>query len=94
MLMAQAYPNSQFVGIDIHEPSIAHARKVSAEMGIPNVSFEVGDATQLHVDGFDFAASFDCLHDMGDPAAVATQVKNMLTPGGTWMATAAGSPMS
>lgn len=85
MLMAQAYPNSEFVGIDIHEPSIAHARKVNEEMKLSNVSFEVGDATQLHFDGFDFVTTFDCLHDMGDPAAVSAQIKNMLKPEGTWM---------
>lgn len=85
MLMAQAYPNSQFVGIDIHEPSIAHARKVNEEAKLPNLSFEVGDASQLHFEGFDFVTIFDCLHDMGDPAAVSSQIKNMLNPDGSWM---------
>lgn len=85
MIMAQAYPNSEFVGIDIHEPSIAHARKVNQEMKLPNVSFEVGDATQLHFEGFDFVTTFDCLHDMGDPAAVSAQIKHMLKPDGAWM---------
>lgn len=85
MLMAEAYPNSTFVGMDIHPPSIEHATRVSKERGLSNVSFEVADATNLSGSGFDFAASFDCLHDMGDPAAVATQVKNILTPDGSWM---------
>ena len=85
MLMAEAYPNSTFVGMDIHPPSIEHATRVSKEMGLSNVSFEVADATNLSGSGFDFAASFDCLHDMGDPAAVAAQVKNILTPDGSWM---------
>lgn len=85
MLMAEAYPNSTFVGMDIHPPSIEHATRVGKEMGLSNVSFEVADATNLSGSGFDFAASFDCLHDMGDPAAVAAQVKSILTPGGSWM---------
>ena len=85
MLMAEAYPNSEFIGIDIHEPSMAHARKVNSKTKLPNVSFEVGDATQLHLEGFDFVTTFDCLHDMGDPAAVSAQIKHMLNPGGAWM---------
>jgi len=85
LLMAQAYPNSEFVGIDLHAPSIEHARKANEKLGLPNVSFEVADASQPHKGGFDFITSFDCLHDMGDPAAVAGQVKHMLNPGGTWM---------
>lgn len=85
MIMAEAYPNSTFVGMDIHPPSIEHATRVSKEMGLSNVSFEVADATNLSGSSFDFAASFDCLHDMGDPAAVAAQVKNILTPDGSWM---------
>lgn len=85
MLMAEAYPNSTFIGMDIHPPSIEHATRVGKEMGLSNVSFEVADATNLSGSGFDFAASFDCLHDMGDPAAVAAQVKSILTPGGSWM---------
>lgn len=85
MIMAEAYPNSKFVGIDIHAPSIEHARKVAKDMNLSNISFEVGDATQLEGSGYDFITCFDCLHDMGDPAAVATQIKGMLNPTGSWM---------
>lgn len=85
MLMAEAYPNSEFVGIDIHPASIEHASRAARESGLSNISFEVGDATQLNGSGFEFVTCFDCLHDMGDPAAVATQIKGMLTPNGTWM---------
>lgn len=85
MLMAQAYPNSEFVGIDIHPPSIDHARKVASEAGLVNLSFEVGDASRLEGEGFELITCFDCLHDMGDPAAVAERIRQMLTPTGTWM---------
>ena len=84
-VMAQAYPNSEFVGIDLHAPSIEHARKANEILGLPNVSFETGDATQSHSGGFDFITCFDCLHDMGDPAAVAGQIKQMLKSDGSWM---------
>lgn len=85
MLMAEAYPNSEFVGIDLHAPSIEHASRVAKEKDISNIRFEVGDATQLEGNGYEFIACFDCLHDMGNPTAVAAQIKNMLNPGGSWM---------
>jgi len=85
IIMAQAYPNSTFVGIDIHPPSIEHASKTAKEMGLTNVTFEVGDATKLEGSGYEFVTCFDCLHDMGDPAAVAASVKNIMSPSGSWM---------
>jgi hypothetical protein len=34
---------------------------------------------------YDLITCFDCLHDMGDPAAVARHVRAALAPDGTWM---------
>jgi 2-polyprenyl-3-methyl-5-hydroxy-6-metoxy-1,4-benzoquinol methylase len=85
MIMAENYPNSEFIGIDLHEGSIAHAQKAAKEKGLPNLRFEVGDATEIHSTGYDFITCFDCLHDMGNPSAVAHQIKQMLTPTGSWM---------
>lgn len=85
IIMAEAYPNSTFVGIDIHKPSIDHASKTARELGLSNVTFEIGDATQLEGSGYEFITCFDCLHDMGDPAAVSASVKNILNPSGSWM---------
>ena len=42
LLMAQAFPNSEFVGIDFHDGSIAHAHKQANGTG--NVRFEVARA--------------------------------------------------
>src|SRR5690606_5428169 len=42
MIMAEAFPNSEFVGIDFHAPSIEHARRHAN--GAPNVRFEVARA--------------------------------------------------
>ena len=85
IVMAKAFPNSHFVGMDIHQPSIDYARKAAAEAGVTNIEFSVADATKLSGNGYDLVTCFDCLHDMGDPAAVAGQVKNILNDTGTWM---------
>ena len=35
--------------------------------------------------GYDLAATFDSLHDMGDPLAAAAHVRQALKPDGTWL---------
>jgi SAM-dependent methyltransferase len=86
ILMAQAFPNSTFVGFDYHPGSIATARARAAAAGVADrVRFEVGSATDFPGDGYDLVTVFDALHDMGDPVATAAHVRRTLAPGGTWM---------
>jgi SAM-dependent methyltransferase len=86
ILMAKAFPNSEFVGFDYHQASIEHARKTTSEAGLDGrVSFEVAPAKAYPGDGYDFVAMFDCLHDMGDPVGAAKHVLKTLDPDGTWM---------
>ncbi len=86
ILMAKAYPNSQFVGFDYHDKSIeqARARAVAAEAG-DNVSFEVAASKDYPGSAYDLVTFFDCLHDMGDPVGAAQHVRKTLTEDGTWM---------
>src|SRR5688572_21702993 len=44
ILMAQAFPNSQFIGYDFHPASIAAATAHALAHGVKNVRFEVGRA--------------------------------------------------
>jgi len=85
ILMAQAYPNSRFVGFDYHGPSIGFARRAAAKAGVKNASFEVASAQDFHGDPYDFVTFFDCLHDMGDPVGAARHVREKMKPGGSWM---------
>ena len=86
VLMAKAFPNSRFVGYDYHEGSIEDARKHAEAHGVArNTRFEVAAAKDIPDAAFDLVAFFDCLHDMGDPAGVAAQVRRALRPDGTWM---------
>lgn len=85
VLMAKAFPKSQFIGIDYHEPSIKTARKRAADAGVTNAKFEVADATSYETDDLDFVAFFDCLHDMADPAGAAKHAHDALKPGGSCM---------
>ena len=86
ILMAQAYPKSQFVGFDYHAPSIEAAWKAAEKAGIADrVGFQVAWAKEFPGKGYDLVAFFDCLHDMGDPAGAAGHVRETLAPNGTWM---------
>ncbi len=85
ILMAQAYPNSQFVGFDFHGPSVGSARRAAAKAGTRNATFEVATAKDFHGAKYDLVAFFDCLHDMGDPVGAASHVREMLNPDGAWM---------
>jgi ubiquinone/menaquinone biosynthesis C-methylase UbiE len=86
ILLAQEYPNSVFTGSDYHDQSIELARKRAADAGVANrVSFEVATAQTFSGNGYDLVATFDCLHDMGDPLAAARYIRQALAPDGTWL---------
>jgi len=86
LLMAKAYPNSEFVGFDFHPPSIEQARAHAAAHGLSDrVRFEVAAAKAIDDGTFDLVTMFDCLHDMGDPRGCASHIATMLRPGGSWM---------
>jgi len=86
ILMAEAYPRSEFVGFDYHEASIERARSAAAERGLDGrVSFEVASAKGYPGEGYDLVTMFDCLHDMGDPVGASAHVLQTLQADGTWM---------
>lgn len=86
MIMAEAFPNSEFVGFDFHQGSIEEARKHAAAHGANgNLRFEVARAQDYPGAAYDLVTFFDCLHDMGDPAGAAAHVRGSLKPDGTWM---------
>jgi SAM-dependent methyltransferase len=86
VLMAQAWPASTFVGFDYHPASIEEARKRAAEAGVADrVRFEVASAKDYPLGGYDLVATFDSLHDMGDPVGAAAHALASLAPDGTWM---------
>jgi ubiquinone/menaquinone biosynthesis C-methylase UbiE len=86
LLMAKAFPNSQFFGFDYHDKSIEAARESAKRAGVADrVKFEVSSAKQFAGTNYDFVAVFDCLHDMGDPIGAAAHVRQSLAKDGTWM---------
>ena len=86
IIMAQAFPNSRFTGIDYHAASIDRAREAAREAGDPpNLRFEAVSAKDASGEGYDLVTVFDALHDMGDPVGAARRVREMLKPDGLFM---------
>jgi len=85
LMMAAAFPNSEFHGFDYHAPSIELARAKAAEAGLTNAHFAVASAKDFPGTGFDLIAYFDALHDMGDPVGAATHAAKALAEDGALM---------
>jgi len=86
ILMAKAYPKSQFFGFDYHPESIALAKQRARDAGVhERVTFAVAQATEFPGKSYDLIAHFDCLHDMEDPVGAARWARQALASDGTWM---------
>ena len=86
IILAQAFPNSHFIGFDYHEASIERAREAAREAGDPpNLSFEVAKAKETAGADYDLVCCFDCLHDMGDPVGASRHIRSMLKDDGWFM---------
>jgi SAM-dependent methyltransferase len=85
VLMAEAFPESEFHGFDYHPASIEGAREAAADAGIDNTDFEIASAKDYTGTDYDLVAVFDCLHDMGDPVGASTHIHDTLAPDGTWL---------
>ena len=83
IVMAQAFPNSQFVGFDFHKESIDCSNERARDLGLSNLRFEVATAKHFPGNDYDLIAFFDCLHDMGDPVGAMKHVHQALKPDGS-----------
>jgi len=86
VLMAKAFPKSQFWGFDVHEASIAAARRLAKDAGVAErVTFEVENADTYAKRDYDLICFFDCLHDMGRPLDAARHAAKALADDGALM---------
>jgi SAM-dependent methyltransferase len=84
VVMAEAYPNSTFLGFDYHDGSIQTAKKRAEAAGLGDrIRFETKDARSWPGNDFDLVCFFDCLHDMGDPVGAARHALEALKDDGT-----------
>lgn len=85
-ILAQAFPNSNFVGFDFLPEGVEAAEAEMASMGHTNARFEVKDiATLNQPNQYDFITAFDVVHDQAKPERVLSEVYRALSPGGTFL---------
>ncbi len=87
LLMAEAFPKSTFVGMDISAQVIEIAQKEAEKLGLGNIEFIVRDAGLLKDDSefegyFDYITAFDSIHDQTAPLPALQGVRHLLAPGG------------
>ena len=84
--MAKAFPRSEFHGYDISNHALARAEVNRSEAGVSNAVFHDSAIDSIPGDGrFAFLTTFDCLHDMTDPAAVMAEVRASIEEDGVWL---------
>jgi SAM-dependent methyltransferase len=85
IVMARAFPESEFVGIDYHADSITTARKRARDADVNNLRFEVATAKSYGGQNFDLICFMDCLHDLGDPLGALVHARHALKADGRIM---------
>lgn len=84
ILMATAFPESRVVGYDVSADSVAVAAERSD--GIGNVEFEEYSVDAIPTDPpYDLITAFDVIHDLVDPLAGLTRIRDSLAPDGRFL---------
>jgi SAM-dependent methyltransferase len=85
-LMAQAFPASRFVGLDLSAPGLAAARAEAERFGVANATFVQQDAASLEgSEQYDLITTFDAVHDQARPDLVLGGIARLLRPGGVYL---------
>jgi len=84
--MARAFPASRFHGYEISHHALSRAENNRRAAGVDNVEFHDARREPLPGDAsFHFVTTFDCLHDMTDPARATEAIRAALRDDGTWL---------
>jgi ubiquinone/menaquinone biosynthesis C-methylase UbiE len=89
LLMAEAFPKSEFVGIELSADALAAAESTAHRQGAKNVRFIRADAARLDqepdlVSSFGYVTAFDAIHDQSRPEEALASAYAILRPGGAF----------
>lgn len=84
--LAKAYPNSRFVGYDVHGPSVTAALEMAQKAGLQDrVSFkQLKLPNESLPEEYDLITCFDVIHDTTNPRGVLKAIRNALKSDGTF----------
>lgn len=84
--MARQFPNSTFHGYDPSNHAITNCQQKIKDLGLNNMqTFVAGGEALPQTPTYDFLITFDCLHDMTQPADVIASIRKAMQPDGTWL---------
>ena len=87
--LAELYPNSHFVGMDLSEDAIAFARSKAAKLALNNIDFITVDASNFdetaEPESFDLVTTFDAIHDQAKPLNVLRGIHRSLKLDGVYL---------
>jgi ubiquinone/menaquinone biosynthesis C-methylase UbiE len=87
--LAELYPNSRFIGIDLSQEAIAYARNAALAKGLRNIEFVAADLSDFdetaQPESFDLITTFDAVHDQGQPLRLLKGIHRALKANGVYL---------
>lgn len=87
--LAELYPASSFVGIDLSQEAIDYCRGEAERKGLHNISLLARDLSDFdrtaEPEAYDFITTFDAIHDQGQPMNVLRGIHRALKPDGVYL---------
>jgi ubiquinone/menaquinone biosynthesis C-methylase UbiE len=87
--LAEMFPKSRFVGMDLSAQATNNARTDAAAKGLQNVDLVTRDLSDFDVtadpDAFDFVTTFDAIHDQSRPLNVLKGIHRSLKADGVYL---------
>ena len=86
LLMAAAFPQSNFVGYDISRFALDRADEKLLSSGVTNADFRDPRVAPIPTDhSVDLVTTFDCMHDMTHPQQMMESIRAAVADDGTWL---------
>jgi ubiquinone/menaquinone biosynthesis C-methylase UbiE len=86
IILAQAFPQSEILGIDLSEPLLRLATQAAQATGLDDrIRFKTGDAEQMPYEdnSFDVALSLNMVHIVERPVQMLDEIERILAPDGS-----------
>ncbi len=87
--LAELYPRSSFIGMDLSHQATEFARGMASEKGLQNIEFVTMDLSDFdesaEPDSFDFITTFDAVHDQAKPLRVLKGIYRALKADGVYL---------
>lgn len=87
--LAELYPKSRFVGMDLSRQAVDYARGQARQKGLTNIEFAAVDLSHFdetaEPESFDFVTTFDAVHDQAKPLNVLKGIYRALKADGVYL---------